>query len=83
METFNIISAILIYFVLPILVIFGVMVLIRRKREKEAGRASSVKDKPLDKDDFRDIKADEAREARHTKPKPKNIDPETGEQPKK
>lgn len=81
METLNIISAILIYLVLPVIVIFGVMVLIRRKRQKEAGQTSSVKDKPLRKDDLHDVKADEGREARHTKPAPKNVDPETGEQP--
>lgn len=81
METLNIINAILIYIVLPIIVIFGVIVFIRRKRLKESGRISSLKEKPLGKDDIRDIQADEAREARHTKETPKNVDPETGKQP--
>ena len=47
METLDVISAILIYFVLPVLVIFGTMVLLRRKREKYAGRIKSTGDKKV------------------------------------
>lgn len=81
METINIVLAIILYFALPILVIFGVIVLIRRKRQKDAGRYESIKNKPLEKDDIRSVKADEAREARKEKDPPKNIDPETGRRP--
>lgn len=81
METVNIISAILIYFILPVVVMFGVMILIRRKRQKNAGRYSSMKNQPLNKNAIRDLKEEESYDARHTKPSPENIDPETGEKP--
>ena len=79
METVNIIFAILIYFVLPVVVILGVIVIFRRKRLREMGK--SAEHRPLNKEDISDIQADESKEARHIKPSPKNIDPDTGSQP--
>ncbi|MGK7392470.1 MAG: hypothetical protein ACNS60_19100 [Candidatus Cyclobacteriaceae bacterium M2_1C_046] len=67
METTEIIAAILIYFVLPVLVIFGTMMILRRKREKDAGRIKSTKEKDVKATEIKDIKAEEAREARHKK----------------
>lgn len=67
METTEIISTILIFFVLPVLVIFGTMMILRRKREKDAGRIKSTKDKKVKATEIKDIKAEEAREARHEK----------------
>ncbi|WP_155176870.1 hypothetical protein [Fulvivirga kasyanovii] len=52
MEFTEIISTILVYFVLPVLVIFGVMYWIRRKRDKEAGRKPSKKMKSIKEEEL-------------------------------
>lgn len=41
------VSIILVYFILPIVIIFGVMFLIRRKRDQAAGRPPSNKVKSI------------------------------------
>lgn len=78
METSEIIFAILVYFVLPVLVIFGTMVLLRRKREKDAGRIKSTGDKKVKANEISDIKAEEAKEARHNKANDPSQQTQTG-----
>ncbi|UII30282.1 hypothetical protein LVD17_18475 [Fulvivirga ulvae] len=52
MEFSEIISIVLIYFVIPVLVVFGVMYLIRRKRDKQAGRKPSHKIKSIKEEEL-------------------------------
>ena len=81
METVNIISAIFIYLILPLVIIIGLIIFFRRHRDKKAGRINSLSEEPLSKKDLHDVKEDEGKVARHQKQAPKNIDPETGRQP--
>lgn len=52
MELLEIVSIILIYAVTPALILFGIMYLIRRKRDKEAGRKPSQKMKSIKEEEM-------------------------------
>ena len=79
MEVSELIGTILLYFILPVLVILGTMVILRRKREKDAGRRKSTTQDNVKPKEIKDIKEEESYDARHNKPSPPNKEVDYGE----